>query len=158
MPSDSYYQHRGNPTQRRLIPSEPLNLQLPRVDDPSKANEIFSATLRNLLLIAGVCNCGEWTLRALNMVTFPFNIIIFLVTINVGMRLWDKVTSRPSLFLLAVPFSIHIILDSLFLDAMLTATVAAYVGREYARHLIYLSLSKSISSQSTARLLSLIHI
>lgn len=152
MPSDSYYQHRGNPTQRRLIPSEPLNLQLPRVDDPAVTDEIFSATLRNLLLIAGVCNCGEWTMRALNMVTFPFNIIIFLITISVGIRLWDKVTSRPSLFLLAVPFSIHIVLDSLFLDAMLTATVAAYVGREYARHFVYLSLSKSISSQSTARL------
>ena len=152
MPSDSYYQHRGNPTQRRLVPSGHLNLQLPRIGDSAKADEIFSATMRNLILIAGVCNCGDWTLLALNMATFPFNIIIFVMVIKVGISLWDKVTSRPSIFLLAVPFSIHVVLNSLFLEVMLTATLAAYVGREYARHLIYLSLSRSISKQATARL------
>ena len=152
MPSDSYYQHRGNPTQRRLVPREPLNLQLPRISDSGKADEIFSATMRNLILIAGICNCGDWTLLALNIVPFPFNIFLFIAVINAGLGLWSKVTERPSLYYLAIPFSLHVAFDSIFLEAMITVTVAAYVGREYARHVVHLSLSKSISSRATAKL------
>ncbi|MCA9078704.1 MAG: TraM recognition domain-containing protein [Planctomycetaceae bacterium] len=142
MPRDVYDQNHGNPVQPDLLPSQPLSLQFARRNtDPSASRALLRSVMRNLCLVAGICLAGDWLGHAFSL-NFPANLIIVIVMANGLVRLWQAVNSyRPHLLLLGIPFAVHFLSPSMLVRAMITATLAAYVGREFTRHFVQLATS-----------------
>ncbi len=142
MPRDTYFQHSGNPVQTDRLPTEDLQLQFAHHSADPTADTTFSRiVLRNLFLIAGICLSGDWFADAFRF-SFPFNLIAAFVMIHGMIRLWQATTVyQPHFLLLAIPFAIHMYGLPFLTRVALTTTCAAFVGREFARHYVYLATS-----------------
>ena len=151
MARNVYFQNHGNPVQHRLLPSEPLSLQFERWHgDPAADRALLRAVMRNLMLVVGICIAGDWLGRAFYL-KFPANLIVVLVMAKGLIALWQAANSyRPHFLLLAVPFAIHFLAPSLVVRAMITATLAAYVGREFTRHFVQLATGFPMPSEQAA--------
>ena len=142
MPRDTYYQHPGNPIQTDRLPPEGLRLQFAhRSTDPAADASFAHLVLRNLFLVAGICLAGDWLGDAFH-IPFPFNLLIVFVMIHGMLQLWRATTVyQPHFALLAVPFAMHLVGIPFLSRVALTTTLAAFVGREFARH--YVSIATS---------------
>lgn len=142
MPRNIYHQNHGNPVQHQLLPTEPLSLEFARWNnDPAASRTLLGTVMRNLMLVVGICLAGDWLGHAFSL-AFPANLIVVLVMAKGLTALWQAANPRPPhILLLAVPFAIHFLAPLILLRAMFTATVAAYVGREFTRHFVQLATS-----------------
>ncbi len=142
MPRDTYYQHPGNPVQTDRLPSEGLRLQFAhRAADPAAEASFAGIVLRNLFLVAGICLAGDWLADAFQ-IPFPFNLLIVFLLVHGMINLWRAATIyRPNVWLLIVPFAIHLLGIPFVSHAALTTTLAAFVGREFTRHYIAIATS-----------------
>ncbi len=148
MPRDVYHQNHGNPVQSKLLPSKPLSLQFARWNtDPAASRLLLRCVMRNLMLVAGICLAGDWIGHAFSL-KFPANLILVFVMANGLVRFWQAANSyRPHILLLGIPFAIHFVAPSMLVRTMVTATLAAYVGREFTRHFVQLATSFPMPSQ-----------
>ena len=140
MPRDTYYQPVGNPVQANRLPLAPLQLQFAHsTADASGAASFCYAFLRNLYLVAVVCLAGEWLSTAFQF-PFPVNILIAIVLIRGLIKLWQVTTGyKPHVALLAIPFVFHAVGIPFIVRVAVVTTCAAYVGREFTRHYVYLT-------------------
>ena len=152
MPRDIYHQNHGNPVQAHLLPSEPLSLQFGRRNNDVVANrELLRTVMRNLVLVAAICLAGDWLGHAFSM-KFPVNVILVFVMAHGMIRLWRAAESyRPNFLLLAVPFIVHFFLPSMVARTMLTAMLAAFVGREFTRHFVQLATGFPMKAKQAAK-------
>ena len=152
MPRDTYYQNHGNPVQAHLLPGKPLSLQFGRRNNNVIGNhELLRTVMWNLVLVAGICLAGDWFRHAFSM-KFPVNAILAFVMAHGMIRLWRAAESyRPNFLLLAIPFVVHFFVPSMFARTMLTAMLAAYVGREFTRHFVQLATGFPMKSRRAAR-------
>lgn len=142
MPRDTYFQSTGNPLQAQHLPTQDLRIQFPHTSTETPADCRFAwVFMRNLLLVSGMCLAADWIGVAFQ-VRFPLNLILVVVMIRGLIRLWQSTTIyKPHLALVAVPCAIHFFVAAFLPRVILVAVVAAYVGREFARHYIYLATS-----------------
>lgn len=140
MPRHVYHQNHGNPVQAHLLPPEPLSLQFARRQvDADESPSFLMTALRNLGLVAATCLAGDWLGHAF-LLKFPINLILVVVMANGFIRLWQAANEyKPNMVLIAIPFAVHFLATSPAVQTMFTATVAAYVGREFTRHFVHLA-------------------
>lgn len=142
MPRDTYYQPVGNPVQANHLPPQPLQIQFAHnAGNKSDETQFTQTLIRNLYLVSGICLAGDWLGNAFRF-PFPLNVIVVVVLIRCLIKLW-QVTSgyKPHIALLAVPYAVHVMGIPYVLQVALVMTFAAYTGREFARHYVYLATS-----------------
>ena len=152
MPRDTYYQPVGNPTQAERLPPQPLQIQFAHNAANKSGETQFTLTiLRNLYLVSGICLAGDWLGNAFRL-PFPVNILVVFVMIRGMIKLW-QVTSgyKPHVALLAVPYAIHVVGIPFVVQVALVMTFAAFTGREFARHYVYLATSFPVDRNTAER-------
>lgn len=140
MPRDTYFQSTGNPIQTAQLPDQPLSIEFARRSNDDIFDQTFLRTfVSNLYLMAGVSLGADWLGNAFDFV-FPLNLIVVVVALRGLIKLWKSSSVyQPSLWLLAVPYFLHIVGLSFVVRVAIIVVVAAYVGREFARHFIYVT-------------------
>ena len=142
MPRDTYYQSTGNPTQAEHLPPQALQIQFAHTSSEKPEDARFARVfMRNLLLVSATCLAADWLGDAFR-ISFPFNVLVVVVAIRGMVNLWQAASIyKPHMLLVLVPILIHFFVPPLFLRAILVSVAAAYVGREFARHYVYLATS-----------------
>ncbi len=152
MPRDTYYQSVGNPVQANRLPSQPLQIQFAHnAGNPAEETTFTRTLIRNLYLVSGICLAGDSIGNAFEF-PFPLNVVVVVVLIRGMIKLW-QVTSgyKPHVALLAVPYALHVMGMPFVMQVALGMTCAAYTGREFARHYVYLATSFPVD-RNTAEL------
>ena len=140
MPRETYYQSTGNPVQTCHLPSQPMSIEFAHRSCNAAHDLSFTRTFfGNLYLVSGLALTADWLSHAFGL-PLPFNILVVVLMLRGLNKLWKSSSIyQPSLWLLVIPYLIHI--SGLpFVARVATVVVcAAYVGREFARHFIYVT-------------------
>lgn len=142
MPRDTYYQSTGNPTQSEHLPPQKLQIQFAHTSSEKPEDARFARVfMRNLLLVSATCLAADWLGDAFQ-ISFPFNVLVVAVAIRGMVNLWQAASVyKPHMLLVLTPILIHFFVAPIFVRAIVVSAAAAYVGREFARHYIYLATS-----------------
>ena len=142
MPRDTYYQSAGNPVQAQHLPQQELQLQFPHHSSETKADVNFAwAFVRMLLLVSSTCLTAAW-LGDASKAAFPANFILLVVMIRGIIYLWKSTKfHKPHLALVAIACLLHFFLPHPILRVILVSVTAAFVGRQFALHYVYLATS-----------------
>lgn len=140
MPRETYFQSTGNPVQTQHLPSQPMSIEFARRSSNTAHDLRFTRTfLGNLYLLSGAALAADWLGRAFGL-PLPFNILVVVVMLRGLLRLWKSSSIyQPSVWLLAIPYLIHVIELPFVFRVAIVVVFAAYVGREFARHFIYVT-------------------
>ena len=140
MPRETYYQSTGNPVQSGQLPNQPMSIELAHRSNNTAHDLRFTRTFfSNLYLLSGIALAADWLSHALGFV-FPVNIIVVVVMLRGMIRLWKSSSLyQPSLWLLGIPYVIHVIGLPFVVRVGIVVVCVAYVGREFARHFIYVT-------------------
>lgn len=137
MPRETYYQSTGNPTQSRHLPGQPMSIGFAhRSNNPTRDLSFTLTFLGNLYLLSGAALAADWLWHAIGL-PFPFNIFAVVIMIRGLLYLWKSSSIyQPSLWLLAIPYLLHVTRVAFVFRVGVVVICAAYVGREFARHFI----------------------
>ncbi|MBC7820591.1 MAG: hypothetical protein IAG10_27215, partial [Planctomycetaceae bacterium] len=140
MPRETYYQSTGNPVQIRHLPSQPMSIEFAhRSNNTAHDFRFFRTFVSNLYLLSGIALAADWLSHAFGFM-FPLNIIVVVVMLRGLIGLWKSFSLyQPSLWLLAIPYFIHVIGLPFVVRVAVVVVCAAYVGREFARHFVYVT-------------------
>ncbi len=140
MPRETYFQSTGNPIQIGHLPSQPMSIEFAHRSNNTAHDFRFCRTFfSNLYLLSGIALAADWLGHAFGFM-FPLNIIVVVVMLRGLIGLWKSFSLyQPSLWLLAIPYFIHVIGLPFVVRVAVVVVCAAYVGREFARHFIYIT-------------------
>lgn len=140
MPRETYYQSTGNPVQSGQLPNQPMSIEFAhRSNNPAHDLHFIRTFFSNLYLLSGIALAADCLGHAFGFV-FPVNIIVVVVMLRGMIKLWKSSSLYlPSLWLLGIPYLIHVIGLPFVVRVGIVVVCAAYVGREFARHFIYVT-------------------
>lgn len=140
MPRETYYQSTGNPTQKRNLPRRPMSIEFAYRSSNPDSDDTFTRTyFGNLYLLSGAALAADWMGSAFGML-FPFNVLVVGLMLRGLLKLWKLPSAyQPSLWLLAVPYLLHIIGLAFVVRTAIVVVCAAYAGRAFARHFVYVT-------------------
>ena len=151
MPRPSYYQSPGNPVQVQLLPDEPLQIQFAHRTAESD-RDASRTLLRNLYLLStasAVVNWVGWDLSD----WMPLGLLLIGMVIYRTPGFWkDQQSYRPHRMLLAVPCLMHLFAIPFVFRIAIVMVTAAYVGREFARHYVYVNTTLPCTREAAERI------
>lgn len=152
MPRDTYYQSTGNPTQAKHLPPEELQIQFAHTSSEKPEDVRFAwVFMRNLMLVSATCLAADWLGSAFH-IAFPLNFFVVVIGLRAMVNLWQRPSVyKPHLALVIVPCLIHFFVPLMFLRAIVVSVAAAYVGRQFARHYVYLATSFPFDRKTAAK-------
>jgi hypothetical protein len=140
MPRQVYRQSAGNPVQPEHLPDEPMTIQFAhRSAQLDSANNFPFVFFKNLLLVSWICMGAEW-LSHLFETGGAANFVFAVLGLRCSYELWKSPRLyQPQFALVVIPLVLYLTGIPLLPRVTFLITLAAHIGRNFARHYIYIS-------------------